>query len=133
MYPVAETPVVAIFIRWQVAPEDLYRIGEVLAPLRAEAVLIMGSGGVVHNLRLVHFEDVNHTVDSWAADFDEWIRDAVERKKLTVLIDFAKSHLTRSWRCRPLSTSARICGAQLRVTTASPLFTKASSTGTCLC
>ena len=94
MYPVVEITVAEIPVPLRVAPEDLYRIGEVLVPLRAEAVLIMGSGGVVHNLRLVHFEDVNHTVDSWATGFDEW---------------------SPYW----------WCSGQFRVTTASPLFTKA--------
>lgn len=135
MYPVAEIPVVAISIPLQVAPEDLYRIGEVLAPQRAEAVLIMGSGGVVHNLRLVHFEDVNHTVDSWAADFDEWIRDAVERKKLTALYRFREVAPYAQLAVPTFEHFAPVlwCSGQLRVTTASPLFTKASSTGTCLC
>jgi 4,5-DOPA dioxygenase extradiol len=88
MYPAAEIPVVEISVPLQLPPEDLYRIGETLAPLRAEGVLILGSGGVVHNLRLVHFDKVDHAVDSWAAEFDEWFRDAVAQKKLTELFQF---------------------------------------------
>lgn len=69
----------------------MYRIGEALAPLRREGVLILGSGGVVHNLRLVHFEDADHSVDPWAAEFDAWFADAVEKKKLKELFRFRES------------------------------------------
>jgi 4,5-DOPA dioxygenase extradiol len=91
MYPEADISVVELSVPLQMSPEELYRIGEALAPLRAEGVLILGSGGVVHNLRLVHFEDVNHPVDSWATEFDTWFRDAVAQKKLAELFNFQNS------------------------------------------
>jgi 4,5-DOPA dioxygenase extradiol len=88
IYPAADIPVVELSVPLQSTPEDLFRIGNALAPLRREGVLILGSGGVVHNLRLVHFEDVNHAVDPWAEQFDRWFADAVEQKKLEELFDF---------------------------------------------
>ena len=91
MYPEANIPVVALSVPLQLSPEDLYRIGQTLAPLRGEGVLILGSGGVVHNLRLVHFEDQQHPVEPWAAEFDSWFRDVVQQKKLTELFHFAKA------------------------------------------
>jgi len=88
MYPAANIPVVELSIPLQLTPEDLYRIGEILAPLRREGVLILGSGGVVHNLRLVHFDDVNHPVDPWAKQFDAWFADSLEHNKLQQLFQF---------------------------------------------
>ena len=88
MYPDADIPVVEVSVPLQFPPEDLYRIGEAMAPLRHEGVLILASGGVVHNLRLAHFEDVHHAVDPWAAEFDAWFRDAVEQNQLTDLFRF---------------------------------------------
>ena len=89
MYPAADIPVVALSIPLQCAPEELYRLGEALAPVRSEGVMILGSGGVVHNLRRVQFEKDCALVDPWAAEFDAWFRDAVQRKDLRDLFDFA--------------------------------------------
>ena len=91
MYPAADIPVVELSIPLQLSPEDLYRIGEALAPLRAEGVMVLGSGGIVHNLRLVHFDDLNHAVDPWANQFDRWFADAVEQKKLKDLFEFRET------------------------------------------
>lgn len=90
MYPEADIPVVALSVPLQLLPQELYRIGQSLAPLRNEGVMVLGSGGVVHNLHLVHFDDVNHPVDSWAAEFDDWFRDAVQQKRTAELFDFMK-------------------------------------------
>lgn len=81
MYPTADVPVVELSIPLQLSPEELYKLGEALAPLRHEGVLILGSGGIVHNLRLVKFESIHHPVEAWAAEFDTWFREAVEGRR----------------------------------------------------
>lgn len=91
MYPEAEIPVVELSVPLQFSPEDLYGIGKALAPLRREGALILGSGGVVHNLRLAHFADANHALDPWAAEFDTWFRDAVEQNQLAELFRFRET------------------------------------------
>ena len=91
MYPAADIPVVELSVPLQFPPDELYRIGQVLAPLRREGALILGSGGVVHNLRLAYFEEVDHAVDPWAAQFDRWFADAVEHGKLNELFRFEEA------------------------------------------
>ncbi len=53
-----------------------YDLGKKLRSLREEGILIIGSGNIVHNLRMVVFED---TAFDWAMDFDakvrQWILD----------------------------------------------------------
>lgn len=91
MYPEANIPVVAMSVPLQFTPEELYKVGEALAPLRREGALILGSGGIVHNLRLVNFADPHAPVDEWAAQFDTWFRITVEEQKLDQLFVFANT------------------------------------------
>jgi 4,5-DOPA dioxygenase extradiol len=88
MYPEADIPVVAISAPLQLSPEQLYKIGQALAPLRERGVMILGSGGIVHNLRLVHFADPQAQVERWAAEFDRWFGNAVGQNKLADLFSY---------------------------------------------
>jgi 4,5-DOPA dioxygenase extradiol len=47
------------------------RLGRALAPLRDEGVLILASGGAVHNLRAMDRD--GSAVPAWAQAFDEWL------------------------------------------------------------
>jgi len=88
MYPEADIPVVALSVPLQLSPEELYKVGQTLASLREQGVMIFGSGGIVHNLRLVQFEDKNFPVERWAAEFDRWFRDAMEQKNPAELFNY---------------------------------------------
>jgi 4,5-DOPA dioxygenase extradiol len=76
MYPKADVPVVQLSLDRTRPPADHYALGQQLRELRQEGVLIVGSGNIVHNLRLLVFED---TAYDWALDFDarvkQWILD----------------------------------------------------------
>lgn len=75
MYAAADVPVVEISLPVSWSPSRLIEVGEALAPLRERGVLVVGSGGLVHNLRLVRFERKDAPVEEWARAFDEWARD----------------------------------------------------------
>jgi 4,5-DOPA dioxygenase extradiol len=71
MFPKADIPVIQISLdRSQEAPFH-YELGRQLADLRRQGVLIVGSGNIVHNLRLMVWQDMAY---DWAADFDEQVR-----------------------------------------------------------
>lgn len=61
MYPDADIPVLQLSIDYDRPPQDHYELGQQLAGLRNRGVLLIGSGNMVHNLRLV----------SWKADAGE--------------------------------------------------------------
>ena len=76
MYPERDIPLFQISVDAYAPPEVHYQIGKELATLREEGVLIMGSGNIVHNLRLVDWNMGNKGFD-WAYEFDDFIHDNV--------------------------------------------------------
>lgn len=80
MYPKANIPVFEMsldfsFNEWHAKPLQYhYDLAKELAGLRSKGVLIIGSGNVVHNLRLVNFENMEGKPYDWAVEFDEKIK-----------------------------------------------------------
>ena len=52
-WPDADVPVLPLAFPPDWSPTQLYALGQALAPLADEGVLVMGSGSITHNLRLV--------------------------------------------------------------------------------
>ena len=89
MYPDADIPVLQLSMP-TLAPAQLFELGRKLAPLREQGVLIMGSGFVTHNLRLIQFGHGGPADQrpSWSTDFDEWTTQAMASGDVDSLIDF---------------------------------------------
>ena len=51
MFPDADVPVVPLSVQSHLGPQHAYRVGQALAPLAAQNILILASGNVTHNLR----------------------------------------------------------------------------------
>ena len=58
MYPNADVPVIEMSLDYSQSPQHHYELAKELAPLRKKGVLIVGSGNMVHNLRMVALEQV---------------------------------------------------------------------------
>ncbi|MCR2807374.1 dioxygenase family protein [Paenibacillus soyae] len=76
IYPDADIPVVALSVNRYLTNEQQYRIGQALGELREQDVLIIGSGGTVHNLRRLNWR--GEGIDEWAASFDNWLQEKLE-------------------------------------------------------
>ncbi|RKD91630.1 4,5-DOPA-extradiol-dioxygenase [Mangrovibacterium diazotrophicum] len=79
LYPDADIPVIEMSIDYTQGPQYHYNLGRELAALRRKGVLIIGSGNLVHNLRMVDWKrmnDIGYGFD-WAeearAKMNEWI------------------------------------------------------------
>lgn len=73
LYPNADIPVISMSVNPRLKPEEQYKIGKSLASLREQDILVIGSGGTVHNLGAVRLDNENGEPDQWALGFDMWL------------------------------------------------------------
>ena len=88
MYPEADIPVVQLSIDGRRAPGFHLGLGSVLAPLRDEGVLILGSGNVVHNLQMARLTGHAPPLD-WAVRFEAEVRGRIAAGDGASLADLA--------------------------------------------
>lgn len=88
MYPEANIPVVQVSINPWLSHEEQYRIGNAIKDLKEEDILIIGSGGTVHNLRSIKWGATEP--EAWAVEFDEWLIEKVRNKNKEALFNYQK-------------------------------------------
>lgn len=83
-WPDADVPVVQVSLQTPRGPRHHVLLGQVLAPLAREGVLIVGSGHLTHNLR--EMRSVRDTSVGEAApyvrEFQDWVRECIESRDL---------------------------------------------------
>jgi 4,5-DOPA dioxygenase extradiol len=89
-FPSARVPVVQVSLPLPAEPADILEMGKALAPLRDQNILLVGSGGIVHNLHRLRFSGETHVADGWALSFDEWAREQVGRLDVQALLDYRR-------------------------------------------
>jgi 4,5-DOPA dioxygenase extradiol len=77
IFPQSGIPVVQLSLIDGGDAEAHLKLGQALAPLRKEGVLIFASGGAVHNLRWLDRDGSGKKID-WAEEFDRWVGEKVE-------------------------------------------------------
>lgn len=88
MYPDAGIPVVQLSLDPRHGPEYHYELGGYLAPLRRRGVLILGSGGVTHNLGRLSWDGLPTDPPDWARSFNEWVADAIAAGRIDDLLAY---------------------------------------------
>jgi 4,5-DOPA dioxygenase extradiol len=109
MWPQADVPIVQV----STAPGDPaahWALGEALRPFAEEGYPVIGSGGIVHNLRELF--DPAAPAPTWAAEFVAWIQQQLAAGDTQALIDYrrraphaARAHPTED-HLLPLFTAA---------------------------
>jgi len=89
-YPNADIPVVQLSIDASQPPVFHYAVGKLLAPLREEGILIVGSGNLVHNLRAYAWGRELQEPYDWAVRFEAQARQMMLAGELVPLVDYAK-------------------------------------------
>lgn len=88
LYPLADIPVISMSIDPRLSPQEQYKVGKSLSALREKDVLIISSGGTVHNLRALNWSKENGEVDEWALEFDEWVETQVNNWDVESLCNY---------------------------------------------
>jgi 4,5-DOPA dioxygenase extradiol len=87
-FPDADVPIIQVSMPHPSQPEKILKLGKALAPLRDEGVLIVGSGGIVHNLDKLVWHQKNGPAAPWAKEFEAWVLERLEARDVMGLCDF---------------------------------------------
>lgn len=100
MYPRGDIPVVQLSIQTERSAPHHHRVGACLAELRQAGVLIMASGGAVHNLQETVYEPDNIKPADFVCRFDCWLEDQIVNCRTDKLLDF-QHQAPDTQRCHP--------------------------------
>jgi len=79
MYPHADIPAFQVSLDVAKTPEQHVEAGRHLRALREKGVLILGSGNIVHNLKVLNWREPQ-AVYEWTKDFDLTVKKALEER-----------------------------------------------------
>ncbi|WP_312174235.1 4,5-DOPA dioxygenase extradiol [Chryseobacterium sp.] len=74
MYPEADIPVIQMSIDYSKPPQYHFDLAQKLNKLREKGILIIGSGNIIHNLRLIDWRNINTVGAGW-----DWAIEAHEK------------------------------------------------------
>jgi 4,5-DOPA dioxygenase extradiol len=86
MYPEADVPVLQLSLDTSRTGPSHYALARSLAPLRARGVLVMGSGDIVHNLRVADFRRIDGY--DWAVRFNAEVRARILTRDHAALMNY---------------------------------------------
>lgn len=92
LYPEADIPVIQLSIDYTKPAQYHFELAQKLSKLRDKGILIIGSGNIVHNLRLVDFQNLhkdNYGFD-WAIEARSVLNDYLLQGDFQSLIDYEK-------------------------------------------
>lgn len=88
MYPQADVPVVQVSLPTHGGPALQTRVGQALAGLRQQGVLLIGSGSITHNLRELDWQAGPESVEPWAKTFRDWMIEKLAANDEAALHDY---------------------------------------------
>ncbi len=101
MYPKANIPTMQLSINSSLSLQEHFELGKRLSSLRKHGVLIIGSGGITHNLMYFNHTNIDAKIEPYALEFDSFIKHSIETNDFKILttpeqskVPLAKVHPT---------------------------------------
>ncbi len=93
LFPDADIPVFQLSIDYYKPMQYHLDLAASLQALRKKGVLIIGSGNIVHNLRLSmpSFQASDPKPFDWAVEFDQWINQKLNERDFQSIVQFEKA------------------------------------------
>ena len=88
MYPAANIPIVQVSINTRLGAQAMYKYGQLLAPLRSDNVLIIGSGGISHNLREIFKSPATPNRVQMVNEFTHWVEQTLLAHDTPALLNY---------------------------------------------
>lgn len=90
MYPNADIPVVQVSINPNLPPEKQYEIGQSIRDFGEEDIMVIGSGGTVHNLHSIKWGESICNPEAWALELDDWLINKIQNKDMASIFEYRK-------------------------------------------
>ncbi|MDP3525210.1 MAG: class III extradiol ring-cleavage dioxygenase, partial [Hoeflea sp.] len=95
IYPDADIPVVSVSVDPAKGPEHHFRLGQALAGLGAQGVLVIGSGSFTHNLgeafKALRSGQRELDAPAWVAEFTAWMGERLAANDVAALLDYRRT------------------------------------------
>lgn len=90
IYPNADVPIIQMSLDYYQTPQYHFELAKELASLRKKGILIIGSGNIVHNLRMVAWDKLNASEYGydWAIEANEKMKKCITNGDYQQLINY---------------------------------------------
>ena len=89
-WPAHDIPVLQVSVQSHLGPDHHEKLGAALAPLRAQGVLLVGSGSFTHDLRRFRGQPVDAPVQPDVTEFANWMDKAIQEHRRDDLLAYRK-------------------------------------------
>ena len=88
LYPKGDVPVVRISLPLNIHPGQVLKMGHTLSLLRENGIMLIASGGAVHNLKSLKWSEKKSEGFPWAVEFENWLVKNLKEKNVEDLLAF---------------------------------------------
>lgn len=93
LFPKADIPVFQMSIDYYQPMQYHFDLAKQISALRERGILVIGSGNIVHNLRMsmTRLQTNDSSPFDWAVEFDNWVHEKIEKRDFESLTDYEKA------------------------------------------